>query len=80
FAYFGSVHGTAPDIAGKGIINPTATLLCGAMLLEHLGYEKEATRLEAAVYKVYQDGKYLTRDQGGNASTAQFCEAVKANL
>jgi len=80
FAYFGSVHGTAPDIAGKSLINPTAMLLCGAMLLGHLGYEKEATKLEAAVYKVYQDGKYLTRDQGGSASTTQFCEAVKANL
>ena len=55
-------------------------LFGGAMLLEHLGYEKEATGLETAIYKVYQDGKYLTRDQGGNASTTQFCEAVKANL
>jgi len=80
FAYFGSVHGTAPDIAGQNIINPTAMLLAGAMLLEHLGYGKEASGLEAAVYKVYQDGKYLTRDQGGSASTTQFCEAVKANL
>ena len=80
FAYFGSVHGTAPDIAGKDMINPTAMLLAGAMLLEHIGYENESTRLETAVYKVYQDGKYLTRDQGGNASTTQFCEAVKANL
>ncbi len=80
FAYFGSVHGTAPDIAGKNLINPTAMLLAGAMLLEHIGYEKEATRLETAVYKVYQDGKYLTRDQGGSASTTQFSEAVKSNL
>jgi len=80
FAYFGSVHGTAPDIAGQNIINPTAMLLAGAMLLEHLGYGKEASGLEAAVYKVYQDGKYLTRDQGGDASTTRFCEAVKANL
>ena len=80
FAYFGSVHGTAPDIAGKNIINPTAMLLAGGMFLEHLGYEKEAARLETAVYKVYQDGKYLTRDQGGSASTTDFCEAVKGNL
>ncbi len=80
FAYFGSVHGTAPDIAGKNIINPTAMLLAGGMLLEYLGYEKEAAHLEAAVYKVYQDGKYLTPDQGGSASTTQFCEAVRANL
>ncbi len=80
FAYFGSVHGTAPDIAGQNIINPTAMLLAGGMLLEYLGCEKEAARLEAAVYKVYQDGKYLTRDQGGTASTTDFCEAVKGNL
>ncbi len=80
FAYFGSVHGTAPDIAGKNIINPTAMLLAGGMLLEHLGYEKEAAKLEAAIYKVYQDGKHLTRDQGGSATTAEFCKAVEANL
>jgi len=80
YAYFGSVHGTAPDIAGKNIINPPAMLLAGGMLLEHLGYEKEAAHLETAIYKVYQDGKCLTRDQGGSASTTDFCEAVKANL
>jgi isocitrate/isopropylmalate dehydrogenase len=80
FAYFGSVHGTAPDIAGKNMINPTAMLLAGAMLLEHLGYEREAAHMETAIYKVYQDGKYLTRDQGGSATTTEFCEAVKANL
>jgi isocitrate/isopropylmalate dehydrogenase len=80
FAYFGSVHGTAPDIAGQNIINPTAMLLAGAMLLEHLGYEKEAIHLETAVHKVYQDGKYLTRDQGGSATTTDFCHAVEGNL
>jgi isocitrate/isopropylmalate dehydrogenase len=80
YAYFGSVHGTAPDIAGMNIINPTAMLLAAGMMLEHLGLEREASRLESAVYKVYQAGKYLTRDQGGTASTTQFCEAVKANL
>lgn len=80
YAYFGSVHGTAPDIAGMNIINPTAMLLAAGMMLEHLGFEEIASRLEEAVYKVYQEGKYLTRDQGGNASTTQFCEAVKANL
>jgi isocitrate/isopropylmalate dehydrogenase len=80
FAYFGSVHGTAPDIAGQNIINPTAMLLAGAMLLEHIGYEKESTRLETAVYKAYQGGKDLTRDQGGSASTTDFCRAVEDNL
>jgi isocitrate/isopropylmalate dehydrogenase len=80
YAYFGSVHGTAPDIAGMNIINPTAMLLAAGMMLEYLGFEGEASRLEDAVYKVYQQGKYLTRDQGGTASTTQFCDAVKANL
>jgi len=80
YAYFGSVHGTAPDIAGKNIINPTAMLLCGVMLLQYLGYDKEAAHMEAAVYKVYRDGKHLTRDQGGSATTTQFCKAVEANL
>ena len=80
FAYFGSVHGTAPDIVGQNIINPTAMLLAGAMLLEHIGYEQEAAHLEAAIYKVYQDGKCFTRDQGGSTSTTEFCQAVKANL
>lgn len=80
YAYFGSVHGTAPDIAGMGIINPTAMLLSVCMMLEHLGFAEEASRLEEAVYKVYQEGKYLTRDQRGTASTTQFCQAVKAKL
>lgn len=80
YAYFGSVHGTAPDIMGMNIINPTAMLLSTCMMLEYLGFEDEASRLEGAIYKVYQEGKYLTRDQEGIASTTQFCEAVKANL
>ena len=80
YAYFGSVHGTAPDIVGLDIINPTAMLLACAMMLEHLGFSEEASRLETAVYAVYREGKYLTRDQGGNAGTSRFCEAVRANL
>lgn len=80
YAYFGSVHGTAPDIAGKNIINPTAMILACAMLLEHLNYGKEAARLEATVYKVYQEGKHLTPDQGGKATTKELCQAVEANL
>lgn len=80
YAYFGSVHGTAPDIVGMDIINPTAMLLACAMMLEHLGFAEAASRLESAVYGVYREGKYLTRDQGGRAGTSRFCEAVKANL
>jgi isocitrate/isopropylmalate dehydrogenase len=80
YAYFEPAHGTAPDLAGKGTINPTATLLSGAMLLEHLGLTVEAARLEAAVDRVYAEGKALTPDQGGSAGTDAFCEAVLRTL
>lgn len=80
YAYFGPVHGTAPDIAGMNIINPTAMLLSTCLMLEYLGFEDKAHQLEEAVYKVYQEGRYLTRDHGGKSSTIEFCEAVKANL
>jgi isocitrate/isopropylmalate dehydrogenase len=76
YAYFEPVHGSAPDLAGKGVINPTAMLLSGAMMLEYLGYVVEARRLESAIAQVYGEGVTLTRDQGGNASTIEFVEAV----
>ena len=80
YAYFESAHGTAPDIAGQGIINPTATLLSGAMLLEYLGFVGAAERLRGAVDAVYREGKSLTPDQGGSASTVDFCDAVEQSL
>jgi isocitrate/isopropylmalate dehydrogenase len=80
YAYFESAHGTAPDIAGRNIINPTATLLSGAMMLRHLGFPSEATRLELALRAVYADRASLTPDQGGSASTPEFCDAVCARL
>lgn len=80
YAYFESAHGSAPDIAGQGIINPTATLLSGAMLLDYLGLDAEAARLEAAIDAVYADGQHLTPDQGGRASTSEFCTAVAKRL
>jgi len=80
YAYFEPIHGSAPDIAGENIINPTATILSAAFMLDYLGFGKEADRLQRAVEKVYREGKYLTPDQGGTSSTTQFCEAVKANL
>jgi isocitrate/isopropylmalate dehydrogenase len=76
YAYFEPAHGTAPDLAGRGTINPTATLLSGAMLLEHLAFAQAARRLEAAVDHVYAEGKALTPDQGGSASAAELCAAV----
>jgi isocitrate/isopropylmalate dehydrogenase len=76
YAYFESAHGTAPDIAGKGIINPTATLLSATMLLDHLGLHDDAARLEHAIDAVYADGAVLTPDQGGSATTEQFAERL----
>lgn len=80
FAYFESAHGSAPDIVGKNIINPTATLLSGAMMLDYLEFSDAATRLRDAVTAVYKEGKLLTPDQGGNATTTAFCNAVSAQL
>jgi len=78
WAYFESVHGSAPDIAGKGIANPTATILSAALLLDHVGLATEAARLESALARVYRDGKALTPDQGGAATTKQMAAAVLA--
>lgn len=75
-AYFESVHGSAPDIAGKSIANPTATILSAAMMLDYLGLPNEAAALERAVAAVFRKGAALTRDQGGNATTTEFAEAV----
>ena len=80
YAYFESAHGTAPDIQGQNIINPTACLLSGAMMLEYLGFDVHARQLERAVARVYADGKQLTPDQGGSASTTDFCHAVGQKL
>ena len=78
WAYFESVHGSAPDIAGRGIANPTATIRSAAMMLEHMGLGSEGERLEAAVARVYRDGKVLTPDQGGTAKTREMAQAVLA--
>jgi isocitrate/isopropylmalate dehydrogenase len=80
FAYFESVHGSAPDIAGRHIINPTATMLSAAMMLRHLGFEEDGERLERAITAVYAEGRSLTPDQGGAAHTQDFCDAVQAKL
>jgi len=80
YAYFESAHGTAPDIQGQNIINPTATLLSATMMLDYLGFEHEGERLVTAVHQVYKDPKNLTPDQGGKATTTEFCSAVSAAL
>jgi Isocitrate/isopropylmalate dehydrogenase len=80
YAYFEPAHGTAPDIAGAGIINPTATLLSACMMLEHLGFADVADAVVAGVERVYAERVALTPDQGGTASTIEFCDAVTAAI
>ena len=75
-AIFEAVHGTAPDIAGKGIANPTALLMSAILMLRHVGEMAAAKRIEDALHLVYRQGKVLTRDVGGTASTAEFTAAV----
>ena len=76
YAYFESAHGTAPDIAGKGIVNPVATLLSAAMLLDYCDRAPIAAALRGAIDRLHSEGRVLTPDVGGTASTAQVCEAV----
>jgi isocitrate dehydrogenase (NAD+) len=75
-AVFEAVHGTAPDIAGKGVANPTALLMSAIMMLDHLGEATAARRVEAALHDVYREGRSLTRDVGGKATTSEFTEAI----
>ena len=79
-AMFEAVHGTAPDIAGKGLANPTALLMSGIMMLDHLGERPAARRIEAALEKVYREAKHATRDLGGKATTQEFTNAVISAL
>ena len=79
-AMFEAVHGTAPDIAGKGLANPTALLMSGIMMLHHLNESTAANKIQAALEKVYREGKHATRDLGGTAGTKEFTDAVIAAL
>jgi isocitrate dehydrogenase (NAD+) len=75
-AIFEAVHGSAPDIAGQHVANPTALMLSSVLMLRHLGQNAPADRVERAIYQVYSEGRHLTRDVGGNASTGEFTRAV----
>ena len=79
-ALFEAVHGTAPDIAGKGIANPGALVLAACMMLDHLDDSERADRIRRALTKVIREGKTLTRDLGGTANTDQFTDAIIAAL
>jgi isocitrate dehydrogenase (NAD+) len=75
-AIFEPVHGSAPDIAGLGVANPTAMVLAGCMMLEHLGQHEVAQRVRTAVRETLEARQTVTRDAGGNARTEQYADAV----
>ena len=78
-AVFEAVHGSAPDIAGQNLANPTALLISGVLMLRHLGKEDIANRVMAAITATLESG-VKTRNVGGTASTSEYTEAVVANL
>jgi isocitrate dehydrogenase (NAD+) len=75
-AVFEAVHGTAPDIAGKNLANPTALLMSSILMLRHIQEMEAAKKIEDALHKVYREGRGLTRDVGGTATTSEFTESV----
>jgi len=75
-AVFEAVHGSAPDIAGQGIANPTALMLSAIQMLRYIDEKDAATRFESALYKVFEEGKFITKDLGGTARTAEFANAI----
>jgi isocitrate dehydrogenase (NAD+) len=75
-AVFEAVHGSAPDIAGQGIANPTALLQSGILMLRYLNDREPAARIEKAMLAVFEEGKVRTRDIGGTAKTAEFADAI----
>ncbi len=79
-AVFEAVHGSAPDIAGQGVANPTALLMSAILMLRHIGEADAADRVEKAMLEVYAEGKVRTRDLGGTAKTAEFANAIIEKL
>jgi isocitrate dehydrogenase (NAD+) len=79
-AIFEAVHGTAPDIAGKNVANPGALVLASCMLLEHIGEGERALRIRRALETVIREGKTVTRDLGGTATTDEFTDAIIGRL
>jgi isocitrate dehydrogenase (NAD+) len=79
-AIFEAVHGSAPDIAGKNIANPTAVLRSALLMLRHIGEPEAALKIRDALEKVYRDREKLTRDIGGKSGTSQFADFVIAAM
>ena len=80
FAVFEAVHGSAPDIAGKGIANPTAIIFSGVLMLRHLGANEAADGVTKAVFEVLSEGDVRTPDLGGKATTWEYADAVVRRL
>jgi isocitrate dehydrogenase (NAD+) len=79
-AIFEAVHGTAPDIAGKGLANPTALMQSAVLMLAHIGERDASSRLHNAIYRTYAERDHLTGDVGGSSSTSEFTDAVIRHL
>ena len=79
-AVFEAVHGSAPDIAGKGIANPLAVIMSSVMMLNHIHEEAIAIKIRTAYNALLAEGKSLTRDLGGTASTSEFADALIGRL
>jgi isocitrate dehydrogenase (NAD+) len=75
-----AVHGTAPDIAGKNLANPTALILSSTMMLKSMKLTKYADAIETSIFKVMKEGKHMTGDLGGKAKTTEFTQAIIDNL
>jgi isocitrate dehydrogenase (NAD+) len=80
YAVFEAVHGSAPDIAGKGLANPIACIRSAALMLDHIGTRDAARRIERAVVRTLECGKGLTRDLGGEGTTHSLTNEIVANL
>lgn len=79
-AVFEPVHGSAPDIKGQNLANPTALLMCGIQMLKHIDEFEKAEKIEKALFKTLKEGKVLTKDLGGNSTTTEFKNEVIKNL
>ncbi|HEX4796915.1 MAG TPA: isocitrate/isopropylmalate dehydrogenase family protein [Humisphaera sp.] len=79
-AVFEAVHGSAPDIAGKGLANPLALIMSAVMMLQHIHEDAAAQKVQAAYDAILREGKTLTRDLGGTANTTEFTDAIIAKM
>jgi isocitrate dehydrogenase (NAD+) len=79
-AVFEAVHGSAPDIAGQGIANPTALMLSAIQMLRYIGEREAADKFQSALFAVFNEGKTITRDLGGTAKTNEFARAIEEKI